>query len=338
MKIKAWAAMSPKAKLEPYSYEKEISNNEVQVDVKYCSFLKPDIFFIDNFWGDSNYPLVPCNEIFGIVSEVGKNVSNFKRGDFVGIGYQVYSCMKCEYCKVGKEQFCKKQKVIEVNKPGGLANNIIVDTNFAYKIPEKLQRPEYVSLMGYGLTSYSAIKNSELKPGSKVAVLGVGALGHIAVQILSKMGHNVTALSHSKDKKSFLEKLGVDNFVDPLEDADLEEYKGHFDFILVTSYFSYDWKKIIELLSPEGNLCFVGLPDEKISFPAYLLADYARRKVSGNYFGSRTEMKELLVFAQENDIKAEIQEFPVNQISVVEERVRNNSIPYCAVINISGKS
>jgi uncharacterized zinc-type alcohol dehydrogenase-like protein len=334
MDIKAWGVDKPNEKIHELHYQKELGENEVLIHLKYCSLLRADVFFIENFWGDSKYPMVPSSEMFGVVSQVGKNVRDVETGDYVGANYQVYSCGECSYCKAGKEQFCGKQRVIEANEFGGLAENIIVDSRFVYKIPEKLQKPEYVGLMGYGLTAYSAIKNSNIKKGSKVGVLGVGNLGQFAVQILNKMGFEVTALTHSDNKHENLRKIGAKDFLNPLDVKELENNKKTFDFIHVTSYHSYDWPKIIELLKPEGNLCFNGLPDENISFPAVLLADYAQRKVTGSYLGSRNEMKELLEFAEKNDIKSETTVYPLEKAQEVLDQIKENKIPFYAAIKI----
>ena len=285
MNIQAWGVDKPSEKIHKLHYQKELGGNDVLVDLKFCTLLRADVFFIDNFWGDSKYPMVPSSEMFGVVSRIGKNVKNIKVDDYVGVNYQVYSCGECFYCNEGKEQFCEKQRVIEVNEFGGLAEKIIVDSRFVYKIPKRLRKPEYVALMVYGLTAYSAIKNSKIKKGSKVGVLGVGNLGHLAVQILNNKGFDVTALTHSESKHEILKKLGAKIFLNPLDDEGLRKNKKSFDFILVTSYHTYDWPKIIELLKPEGNLCFNGLPEKDISFPAVLLADYAQSNTRSNPSG-----------------------------------------------------
>ena len=335
MKINAWAVLKPKQKLTKFSYEKEIGDNDVLIKINYCSLLKADTFFIDNFWGDTKYPLVPSSEIFGAVTKRGSRVGNISIGDYVGIGYQVYSCLECSYCKQGKEQFCKQQRLIGVHENGGLAEHIIVNANFAYQIPLKLQRPEYISLVGYGLTAYSAIKHANLNQNMKVGVIGVGNLGHLAVQILSKNGLSVTAFTHSPDKTDQLKKLGVTDFINPLDSKQLEANEKMYDFLLVTTYHSYDWAQFIKLLKPEGTLHFIGLPSDNISFPAVLLADYARRKVAGSYIGSRQDMKELLEFAQKNEIKAITQVYKIDEVDRVISMLRENTIPFNAVIKVS---
>lgn len=334
MKINAWAVKAPKEKLEKFVYEKEIGPLDVLISIKYCSFTRGDVRFIDNFWEDTSYPLVPGSEIFGIVQEKGNKVKDLEIDDYVGVGYQMSSCFECEYCKNGKEQFCQKQKVLCVNGHGGLADYIISDNRFVFKIPSNLQTPSRVPLMCSGLTVFSAIKRAEAQTGMKVGVVGIGNLGHLAVQILNKMGCEVIAFSHSKEKEAVLRKLGVKHFVNSMDKKALEKEKGKYNLIFSTSSASLDWSAYIKALRPEGNLCIIGLPAEDISFPATLLADYAQRGVLGSYIGSRAEMSELLGFASKQDIKAITQVFPVSEIKKVVSKIRNKEIPFSAVVEM----
>lgn len=334
MKIKAWAAKKPKADLEEFYYERTVGPLDVLIQVEYCSFTRGDVCFIDNFWNDTSYPFVPSSEAFGVIKRIGDKVKDFEVGDFVGIGYQVSSCFECGHCQVGKEQFCQKQKVLGVNGYGALAEHIIFDSRFVYKIPKKLQEPSYVPLMCSGLTVFSAIKKSKIRPKMKVGVVGIGNLGHLAIQILNKLGCEVTAFSHSKRKEKDLRKLGARLFIDSTDKKQLEKEEGKYDFILSTSPGSLDWPLYIKALKPEGALCFVGLPEEKISFPVVLLADYAQRNILGSYIGSREEMRELLSFAEKNNIQAIAQVFSVQEIQKVVVKIRRKEIPFSTVIKI----
>lgn len=334
MKIKAWAAQKPKAGLEEFYYEKVIGPLDVLIKVKYCSFTRGDVCFIDNFWSDTSYPFVPSSEAFGVIKKTGNEVKDFKVGDFVGIGYQMNSCFECEHCKAGKEQFCQKQKVLGVNGYGALAEHIIFDSRFVYEIPKELQKPSYVPLMCSGLTVFSAIKKGKVRPKMKVGVVGIGNLGHLAIQILSKLDCEVTAFSHSKEKEKDLRRLGAKLFIDSTDKKQLEKEEGKYDFILSTSSGSLDWPLYIEALKPEGTLCFVGLPEEAISFPAVLLADYSQRSILGSYIGSREETRELLSFAEKNSIQAINQIFPVQDVQEVVVKIRNKEIPFSTIIRI----
>ena len=332
VKINAWAVKKPKARFEKFVYEKNIEEQEVLVAVKYCGLSRGDVCFVDNFWGDTSYPLIPGVEIFGVIKKKGKKVKGFKINDFVGMGYQMSSCLKCEHCREGKEQFCKKQKVISVNGYGGLADGIVFDSRFVFKIPPDLRTPSDVPLMCSGLTVYSAIKKANVKTGMKVGVAGVGNLGHLAVQILNKIGCEVTAFSHTKKKEAILRKLGAEYFVNSIDKKSLKEAKGKYDVILSTSSVSLNWPAYIEALKPQGNLCIVGLPEKDISFPPVLLADYAQRGVLGSYVGSRSEMKELLNFVSKNHLKAITEVFPIAEVNAVVSKIRNKSIPFSVVV------
>ena len=332
IRINAWAVKKPKGQFQKFVYEKNIGEQEVLISVKYCGLSRGDVCFIDNFWGDTSYPLIPGVEIFGVIKEKGKKVKDLKINDFVGMGYQMSSCFKCEYCKGGKEQFCKKQKVISVNGYGGLADHIVFDSSFVFKIPSGLRTPSHVPLMCSGLTVYSAIKKANVRRGMKVGVAGIGNLGHLAVQILNKMGCEVTAFSHTKKKEATLRKLGAKHFVNSIDKKSLKKEKGKYDVILSTSSTPLNWPAYIEALKPQGNLCIVGLPEEDISFPPVLLADYAQRGVLGSYVGSRSEMKELLNFASKNHIKAITQVFPISEVNAVVTKIRNNKVPFSVVV------
>lgn len=332
MKINTFAVKTPGGSLEPFAYENKLGQFDVLVSIKYCSMTRGDVCFIDNFWGDTNYPLVPGSEMFGVVKEKGSQVKDLEIGDFVGMGYQMSSCMECEYCKSGKEQFCKQQSVLSINGYGGLADNIIFNSYFVFKIPSTLQTAYHVSLMCSGLTPFSAIKKACVKPRMVVGEVGVGNLGHMALQILNKLGCDATVFSHSKDKETELRALGAKNFINSTDKEALKQVEGKYDFILSTSSASLDWPAYIRALRPQGNICFVGLPAENISFPATLLADYAQRGVLGSYIGSRTEMKELLDFASKNEIKAVAEVYPMADANKVVSKIRNKEIPFSVVL------
>ena len=210
MKITAYAIKKKGGKPEPFSYERRLGKNDVLVRITHCGIATGDIQIINNDWGDTKFPLVPGHEIIGMIEETGAEVSGLKNGDRVGIGYQQEACFECQFCKEGNEQFCPKQKVIGVDCYGGLADYIVVDGRFAFKLPPKLDSAKSVPLLSSGLTVYSAIVRAELQNNSKVAVLGVGGLGQLAIQFLQKMRHKVSAFSHSPEKKAIINQLGAE--------------------------------------------------------------------------------------------------------------------------------
>lgn len=332
MKIDAWSVKNPQGRLENFSYETTLKSIDVLISITYCSVTRGDVCFIDNFWGDTKYPLVPGMEIFGVVTKKGPAVRELKIGDYVGIGYQMSSCMACVYCNKGKEQFCKKQKVLSVDGYGGIAKNIVFDSRFVFKIPPSLQTASHVPLMSSALTPFSAIKRSKIESGMTVGLLGIGNLGHLALQILHAMGCRVTVFSHSKEKEAVAKKLGAYDFINSTDEKALEHLKSRFDFILSTSSGSLHWPSYIKALKPQGTICFVGLPAENISFPAILLADYAQKGILGSYIGSRSEMKELIEFASKHSIKAMTEVFSMADANKVIEKIRAKEIPFSAIL------
>jgi D-arabinose 1-dehydrogenase-like Zn-dependent alcohol dehydrogenase len=293
MKIKAYAIKHKGGSTEPFSYQKKMGKSDVLVKITHCSIAKGDIQFMNNDWGDTKFPLVPGHEIIGIVEETGSEVSGIKKGDRVGIGYQQEACFKCEFCKEGYEQFCPRQKVIGVNCYGGLAEHIIVDNRFVFKLPSKLDSAKSIPLMSAGLTVYSGITKAGFKNNSNVAVLGIGGLGYLAIRFLSKMGHSVTAFSHSPEKKELINKAGA-KYID--SSGSHRDNTKKFDFILSTLAADFDPDMYLKMLKPQGKFCLVASPLKKLCISQGVLYDYAQRTIYGNYIGSRKDMADMIAF------------------------------------------
>lgn len=332
MEIHGYAAWSPGKKLTPFVYRKKITSTDVLVRVKFTTCTLSDIRFIDDFWGDSRYPFIPGEETIGVVQKIGNKVRGVKAGDWVGIGWQVGACFRCKWCRTGSEQFCQEKRLARVNEYGGFADYMIVDYRFVFKLPPNLRNSESTPLMCAGLTVWSAIKKNRVKAGMKVGVIGLGRLGHLALQFLDKMGCEVTAFSHSPNKKSALLKLGADFFISSDEPKTLARLGKKYDFLIFTSAASADWNLFIKALKPTGGLCFVGFPPEPISFKIGLLNDYAQKTVMGSYIGSRREMREVLQFSLKNNVRSLVEIFPMNQVNKVIEKVRVFKIPFAAAL------
>ena len=208
MRIKAYAITEEGGTAEPFLYDRTLGSRDVLVRITHCSLARGDIQYIDNDWGDARYPLVPGHEIIGIVEAAGSEVADLRTGDRVGIGYQQEACFDCSFCRQGLEQLCPSQKVIAVDCYGGLAEQIVVDGRFAFRLPPQLDSAPSTPLLSSGLTVYAGILRAGLAAGSRVAVLGAGGLGHLAIQFLHKMGHSVTAFSHSPAKRELIERMG----------------------------------------------------------------------------------------------------------------------------------
>jgi D-arabinose 1-dehydrogenase-like Zn-dependent alcohol dehydrogenase len=332
MKIKAYGIKQKDGNTEPFYYERNIGENEVSVKILYCAMARGDIQIISNDWGDTKFPLVPGHEIIGIIEETGTKVNRLKIGDRVGIGYQQEACFECEFCMAGNEQFCIGQKVIGVDCYGGLAEHIIVDHRFAFKIPLTLPSEKSVPLLSSGLTVYSAIVRGQLQANAVVGVLGAGGLGQLAIQFLNKMGHQVFAFSHSPEKKEMINQLGAE-FVLSSNPNNLTPLNKTFDFIISTLNVPYDLDAYLSILKPQGKFCVVASPLEKQRISIGLLYDYSQRTIYGNYVGSRKNMADMLDFCAAHNIGSEVYVMPFAQMNEAIDRVRAGEIQIRLVLS-----
>ena len=314
MQIEAYAVMESGGKAQPFFYERKIGKNGILIKISHCAIATGDVQFINNAWGDTKFPFVPGHEIIGIVEQAGSNVVGLKKGDRVGVGYQLESCFNCKYCNEGNEQFCLKQKVVAVNCYGGLAKHIVVDYRFAFKIPSGLDAAKSAPLLSAGLTVYAAITRAKLPKNSNTAVLGIGGLGHLAIQFLHKMGHEVTAFTRSPEKKTIVRQLGG-KFIDSSSLEAISNLHRKFDFILSTLNVDFDLDMYLRMLKPVGKLCVVSQPPGKIPFSAGLLYDYAQRTIYGSYIGSRKDMKDMLAFSGKHNIGSIVEVMPFNKMN-----------------------
>ena len=331
-KINAYAVKHQGGKAEPFSYERTLGNDAVLVRITHCSIARGDVQFIDNDWGDTRFPLVPGHEMVGFVEDTGSLVTGLATGDRVGIGYQQEACFSCEFCRSGNEQLCPEQKVIGVDCYGGAADRIGVDARFAFKLPSVLDSATSTPLLSSGLTVYSAIVRAGLSDSSEVAVLGVGGLGHLAIQFLRQMGHRVSAFSHSPEKRQTIEQLGA-AYIDGSHLEDSHTVTRRFDFVLSTVNTRFDVNAYLRMLRPQGKLCFVAQPLEPIPISVGLLYDNAQRTIYGNYVGSRKDMVSMLTFAAEHDIGSVVHTVPFTELNDAIGMVRESTAPMRVVLH-----
>jgi D-arabinose 1-dehydrogenase-like Zn-dependent alcohol dehydrogenase len=322
--INAYAVRHQGGTAEPLSYQRTLGPNDVLVGVTHCSMARGDVQFIDNDWGDTRFPLVPGHEIVGVVEQTGSAVVGMRAGDRVGIGYQQAACFACEFCRGGNEQLCPEQKVIGVDCYGGLADYIGLDSRFAFPLPPALDSARAAPLLSAGLTVYSGIVRAELRDGSDVAVLGIGGLGYLAVQFLRKMGHRVSAFSHSPDKKSMIEGVGAE-YVDSAQLAGQAGLRRRFDLILSTLNTRFDLNAHLGMLKPQGKLCVVAQPLETLPISLGMLYDGALRSIYGNYVGSRRDTTAMLAFAAEHNLESVVDILPFTDVNRAIDVVRRGN-------------
>jgi D-arabinose 1-dehydrogenase-like Zn-dependent alcohol dehydrogenase len=331
MEIRAYAVPEKGAAPVPFSYRAEVGAHDVLVKLTHRSITRGDLQMIENDWGDARFPLVPSHEMVGIVDRTGSRVTELKPGDRVGVGYQLNACFDCTFCRRGTEQFCSRQTVVGVNAYGGLAEHIVVDARFAFPLPPQLASAPSTPLMSSGLTVFAAITYAQLPGDARVAVLGIGGLGRLALRFLQAMGHRVSAFSRSPEKRRTIEELGA-AYVDGADPASLGAYRNTFDLILSTLNVPFDLNAYLGMLRPDGQLCLVATPLQPLSLCAGLLYDYARRRIYGNYVGSRADMARMLDFAAAHGVAADVMVMPFSSVNEAIERVRSREVATALVL------
>ncbi|MEU2930246.1 NAD(P)-dependent alcohol dehydrogenase [Streptomyces sp. NPDC007251] len=339
--VAAYAAPAAKAPLERTTIERRaVGEFDVLIDIKFAGICHSDIHQAREGWGEAIFPMVPGHEIAGVVSEVGPGVTKFAVGDRVGVGCMVDSCRECENCRRGLEQFCVKGMVGTYNAVGrdgeptygGYSEKIVVDENYVVRIPDGLSLDVAAPLLCAGITTYSPLRHWNAGPGKKVAVVGLGGLGHMAVKIAHAMGAEVTVLSQSLRKKDDGLKLGADHYHATSDPKTFEELAGTFDLIVSTVSAPMDFGALLSLLKVDGALVNVGAPEEPISLNLFSVIG-GRKTLAGSMIGGIAETQEMLDFCAEHNLGAEIELISAGQINEAYERVLASDVRYRFVID-----
>jgi uncharacterized zinc-type alcohol dehydrogenase-like protein len=339
--VAAYAAPAAKAPLERTTIERRaVGEFDVLIDIKFAGICHSDIHQAREGWGEAIFPMVPGHEIAGVVCEVGPGVTKFAVGDRVGVGCMVDSCRECENCLQGLEQYCLKGMVGTYNAVGrdgeptygGYSEKIVVDENYVVRIPDGLSLDVAAPLLCAGITTYSPLKHWNAGPGKKVAVVGLGGLGHMAVKIAHAMGAEVTVLSQSLRKKDDGLKLGADHYHATSDPKTFEELAGTFDLIVSTVSAPMDFGALLSLLKVDGALVNVGAPEEPISLNLFSVIG-GRKTLAGSMIGGIAETQEMLDFCAEHNLGAEIELIGADQINEAYERVLASDVRYRFVID-----
>ncbi len=339
--VAAYAAPAAKAPLERTTIERRaVGEFDVLIDIKFAGICHSDIHQARAGWGEAIFPMVPGHEIAGIVEAVGSGVTKFKVGDRVGVGCMVDSCRECEPCRNGQEQHCVQGNVQTYNgigkdgEPtyGGYSQKVVVAEAFTVRIPEGLPLDVAAPLLCAGITTYSPLKHWGAGPGKKVAVLGMGGLGHMAVKIAHALGAEVTVLSQSLRKKDDGLKLGADHYYATSDPKTFEELEGTFDLIVSTVSASLDFGAFLSLLKTRGALVNVGAPEEPVSLNLFSVIG-GGKTLAGSMIGGIAETQEMLDFCAEHGLGAEIELIDAEQINDAYERVLASDVRYRFVID-----
>lgn len=341
--VHGYASTQAKGPLTLYEFERrEPLDHDVVIDIQYCGICHSDIHQVSDEWGGSTFPMVPGHEIAGIVSQVGTNVSRYKVGERVGVGCFVDSCRKCSPCRDGLEQYCVEGCTLTYNDverdgktstQGGYSNKIVVNEDYVLKIPNDLPLPRAAPLMCAGITLYSPLMHWNAGPGKKVAIIGLGGLGHMGVKIAHALGAEVTVLSHSLNKQEDGRRMGADHFFATSDSRTFEKLKGSFDMIINTVSVELDMNSYLNLLRLDGTMVIVGLPEKEISFGASSLTN-ARRRLAGSVIGGINEIQEMLEFCEKHKIYCDVELTPIQKVNEAYQRVVNSDVKYRFVIDM----
>jgi uncharacterized zinc-type alcohol dehydrogenase-like protein len=332
MSVKAYAARGPKQKLEPYQYEPgPLGKREVEVRVMHCGICHSDLAMIDNEWGMSNYPVIPGHEVVGTVAAVGEHVDGLKVGTRVGVGWHAGSCGHCEWCVRGKESLCAQERGTIVNHNGGWAESVRVDAKFAVPLPDALDSAVAGPLMCAGATVFTPMMEFGVKPWMRTAVIGIGGLGHLAVQFLAAFGCEVTAISSSHTKDDEARKLGATRFIATRGGDEIKKAAGSFDFILSTANADLPWADYVAALRPQGRLVFVGITGAPVQVPIFGML--TEKSVSGAMCGSPSDAARMLDFAARSGVRPVVEHFPMAQVNHALDHVRAGKARYRVVLS-----
>jgi alcohol/geraniol dehydrogenase (NADP+) len=330
--IQGLAVHAAGAELLPFKYDPgELGRQEVEIAVTHCGICHSDLHLIANDWGISQYPFIPGHEIIGKITAIGDDVQLLEVGQRVGLGWQSNSCGVCEWCSRGMENLCATAEGTCVHRHGGYADRVRAHAHFVIPIPDALESEPTAPLLCGGVTVYNPLRMHNINPSSRVGIVGIGGLGHLAIQFARVFGAEVTAFSTSAEKEEEARVLGAHHFVNSRESKALKETAGTMDLILSTINADQDWGAYVQALRPTGTLCFVGVPPSPVNLHAFPLIS-GIRSITGNPGGSPQRIKEMLDVAARHGIKARTECFPMTQANVAIEKVKKNKIRYRAVL------
>ncbi|CAL1519997.1 NAD(P)-dependent alcohol dehydrogenase [Chitinophaga sp. MM2321] len=341
---KGYAVQNATAPLGPWNFERrEVGPHDVQIEILYCGVCHSDIHQVRNEWGNSSYPMVPGHEIVGRITKVGDHVTNFKVGDLAGIGCFVDSCRVCDPCKAGEEQYCvtggaSTYNGLEMDRKtptyGGYSTRIVADEKYTLKISDKLPLEGVAPLLCAGITTYSPLRHWKVGKGHKVAVLGLGGLGHMAVKLAASFGAEVTMLSTSPSKEADAKRLGAHHFSLINDQAHMKQLQGQFDFIINTVSAPHDYSTFLNLLNLNGVMICLGVPPAPSVVPAFNLI-MGRRSIAGSLIGGIRETQEMLDYCAEHNITSDVEVIDIKDINTAYERMLKGDVKYRFVIDIA---
>ena len=331
--IKAFAAFEAHGELKPFEYDPgQLKPEEVEIDVQYCGICHSDLSVIDNEWGITQYPVVPGHEVVGTIGQIGVGVKHLKVGQVVGLGWHAGYCNECEPCKTGDNNLCATAQATIVGHHGGFADKVRAAANSVVPIPEGIDLESAGPLFCGGVTVFNPLVQFDIKPTDKVAVIGIGGLGHMALQFLNGWGCDVTAFTSSEDKKKEALELGAHHTLNSRDAKEIEAAAGRFDMVISTVNVKLDWNLYLGTLKPRGRLHFVGATLDPLDINVFSLI-LAQRSISGSPVGSPLTIAKMLEFAKRHHVKPVIEKFSFTDINKAIERLRSGDAHYRIVLH-----
>ena len=331
--INAYAVHEAGGRFEPFRYSVGgLHHNEVEIDVLHCGICHSDLSMVDNEWGLSHYPLIAGHEIIGKVVAKGRDVSDLTEGMTVGLGWHSGYCGHCHPCKIGDQNLCSDSQATIVGRHGGFADTVRADAASVVPIPDGVDLLSAGPLLCGGITVFNPIVQFDIKPTDKVAVIGIGGLGHIALKFLNAWGCEVTAFTSSALKRAEALELGAHNTLNSRSQQQIEAAAGSFDFIISTVNVKLDWNLYIGTLKPKGRLHFVGATLEPLDLGVFPLI-LGQKSISGSPVGSPTTIEKMLDFARLHDIKPQVERYPMEKINEAFDHLKSGSAKYRIVLS-----
>ena len=342
-KVNAYAAHDPAADLKPFELERrEVTADDVEIDILYCGVCHSDIHTARNDWKGAKYPVVPGHEVIGRVTKTGKNVSDFKEGDLVGVGCMVDSCRECSSCKEDLEQYCENGATFTYNSEdkhsgghtyGGYSEKIVVNQDFVLKAPENIDTKAIAPLLCAGITTWSPLRHWNVQEGDKVGVIGLGGLGHMGVKFAHALGAHVVMITTSPDKIKDAKELGADEVLISKDEEEMKKHKNTFDFLLNTIPVGHDTNPYLELLKRDATMVMVGAIEPLDPIHGGNLIG-KRKNIAGSLIGGIKETQEMLDFCGKHNITCDVEMIDMQNINEAYEKVIKGDVKYRFVIDM----
>lgn len=330
--IKAYAAHEPKSPLTPFEYDPgPLLPDQVELDVLYCGICHSDISIMDNDWNATVYPVVPGHEVVGRIAQCGDAVTSLAPGQIVGLGWNASACNECEACRTGDLNFCPDSQATIIGHHGGFADKVRAAANCVVPIPDGIELESAGPLFCGGVTVFNPLVQFDVKPTDRVAVIGIGGLGHLALMFLRAWGCEVTAFTSRPAKRTEALELGAHHTLDSRDPEALRASQGRFDFILSTVNVKLDWNRYLRTLRPRGRLHFVGATLEPLDLDFFALIS-GQKSVSASPVGSPATIAQMLDFARRHNIRPRIEKFPMSDINAAITRLRSGQARYRVVL------